>query len=344
MNPPFTNKTILITGGTGSFGTQMVRHLAGKDFREIRIFSRDETKQDEMRTNFRMPNLKFFLGDIRDKDSIAEAMKGTDLVFHAAAFKQVPSCEFFPLEAVRTNVLGSENVLVSAVEHGVQKVVCLSTDKAVFPINAMGMTKAIMEKVTQAFSRRLTKEDTTVCCVRYGNVIQSRGSVIPRFLKQIRENKPLTVTDPRMTRFLLSLEDAIDLVVFAFQNAHQGDLFIRKAPACSLDVLVQALKNILQADNPVQFMGIRHGEKIFETLASADELRRSQDLGDYFRIPLDDRDLGYEKYLTQGEPEMGEFQDFTSDNAGQLKLREMEDLLLRQPEIQALVRDRQPVC
>ena len=329
----FADKCILITGGTGSFGMQMVDHLLENGCKEIRIFSRDETKQDQMRTHYQNPALKFFLGDIRIKESLREAMMGAHLVFHAAALKQVPSCEFFPLEAVRTNVLGSENVINSAVENEVESVVCLSTDKAVCPINTMGMTKGLMEKVAQASARRLGKSKTVISCVRYGNVIQSRGSVIPRFLQQIRQRQPLTVTDPKMTRFLLSLKDAIKLVEFAFKNANPGDLFIQKAPACSLEVLVNSLKKIFQTDFPVKIIGPRHGEKYFETLATAEELSRSEDLKTYYRIRMDDRNLDYAKYLSQGDSRGSSFKDFTSDNAVQLKEEELADILLDQKEI-----------
>ncbi len=335
----FEGKTVLITGGTGSFGNQMVQHLLKKDCGEIRIFSRDETKQDAMRVDLNNRHLKFFLGDIRDRESLDEAMKGVDLVFHAAALKQVPSCEFFPMEAVKTNVVGSRNVINSAVHHGVRSLVFLSTDKAVYPVNTMGMSKALMEKVAQAASRELKPEDTVITCVRYGNVIHSRGSVVPLFIKQIREGKPLTVTEPTMTRFLMTLENATELVEFAFTHGRQGDLFIRKAPASDLDTLVKAIKRLFKADNPVEVIGMRHSEKMHETLANQDELSRSEDMGDFYRITMDGRDLNYEKYLTEGEPARSDLTDFSSNIARQLSIEEIEKLLLTQPEIRAYLSD-----
>lgn len=335
----FEGKTVLITGGTGSFGNQMVQHLLKKNCGEIRIFSRDETKQDAMRVDLNNRHLKFFLGDIRDRESLDEAMKAVDLVFHAAALKQVPSCEFFPMEAVKTNIVGSRNVINSAVHHGVKSLVFLSTDKAVYPVNTMGMSKALMEKVAQAASRELKPEDTVITCVRYGNVIHSRGSVVPLFIKQIREGKPLTVTEPTMTRFLMTLENATELVEFAFKHGRQGDLFIRKAPASNLDTLVRAVKRLFKADNPVEVIGMRHSEKMHETLANQDELSRSEDMGDFYRITMDGRDLNYEKYLTEGEPARSDLTDFSSNIARQLSVEEIEKLLLSQPEIRAYLGD-----
>ncbi|QPJ62173.1 MAG: SDR family NAD(P)-dependent oxidoreductase [Candidatus Nitronauta litoralis] len=338
----FKGKTVLITGGTGSFGNQMVHYLLKKDCQEIRIFSRDENKQDGMRTDLNNPRLKFFLGDIREKQTLDEAMRGVDLVFHAAALKQVPSCEFFPMEAVKTNVLGSRNVIQSAVEHRVQSLVCLSTDKAVYPVNTMGMSKALMEKTAQAASRELKSDDTIITCVRYGNVIHSRGSVIPLFIKQIREGKPLTVTEPTMTRFFMTLENAIHLVEFAFAKGQQGDLFIRKAPASDLNTLVEAVKRVFKAENPVDIIGMRHSEKMHETLANQDELSRAEDLGDFYRIKMDNRDLNYEKYLTEGEPARSDLADFSSKVARQLSVEEIEQLLLSQPEIQDYLKEMNP--
>jgi UDP-N-acetylglucosamine 4,6-dehydratase len=332
------DKTILIPGGTGSFGSAVVDKLVETDCKEIRIFSRDELKQEMMRIKYADPKLKFYIGDVRDKDSVDHAMPGVDLVFHAAALKQVPSCEFFPMQAVMTNIVGSHNVVTSAIEHGVEKVVCLSTDKAAYPINAMGMTKALMEKVALSAPRMMRDISTTVCCVRYGNVMCSRGSVIPLFISQAKADKPLTVTVPHMTRFLLPLRDAIELVVFAFNNADQGDLFIKKAPASTIQDLAQAVKNLFNPDVPISTIGLRHGEKIYETLATREELIRSEDLGNYFRIPSDDRDLNYlnyGKYFFEGSQEEAEIQDYTSHNTERLDTKQVEELLLSLPEVQA---------
>lgn len=328
-----SNGKVLITGGTGSFGQQMLKRLLSEDIAQIRVFSRDELKQEMLRNEIQDARVKFFIGDIRDFNSIDQAMHGVDMVFHAAALKQVPSCEFFPMQAVLTNVLGSENVIQAAVKHNVAKVVCLSTDKAVYPVNAMGMTKALMEKLAQASSRHLGVGQTTICSVRYGNVMYSRGSVIPLFVRQIRQGKPLTVTNPEMTRFLLSLQVAIELVLFAFDHAEQGDVFIRKAPACSVDVLVRALKELFNADNPVQVIGVRHGEKTYETLATAEELLKSDDMGDYFRIHMDDRDLNYGKFFTEGAVEQATIPDYHSHNTEQLDIEAVKKLLLTLPEI-----------
>lgn len=327
------DNVVLVTGGTGSFGKTMANYLLDHGCREVRVLSRDEAKQEEMRIAFGRPELKFYIGDVRDRQSVDKAMRGVDLVFHAAALKQVPSCEFFPLEAVKTNILGSQNVIDSAVEAGVKSVVCLSTDKAVMPVNAMGMTKALMEKTAQAASRQLGEGETTVSCVRYGNVMCSRGSVIPLFIKQIKEGKPLTITEASMTRFMLSLPDAIELVNFAFENAHQGDIFIKKAPACTVKLLAETLLEMFDADNELRVIGMRHGEKLYETLASREELRRSEDMGDYYRVSFDDRDLNYGKYFTEGDVEEAATEDYHSHNTYQLNKQELKELLLTLPEV-----------
>jgi UDP-glucose 4-epimerase len=327
-------KTVLITGGTGSFGKTVTRGLLETGVKEIRIFSRDELKQEMMRIEYSNPKLKFYIGDVRDKDSVDKVMEGVHLVFHAAALKQVPSCEFFPIQAVMTNVLGSNNVIQAAIKHGIEKVVCLSTDKAVYPINAMGMSKALMEKVAAAAARQGASGRTVVCSVRYGNVMCSRGSVIPLFIDQIRHRKPITVTVKQMTRFMLPLRDAVSLVLFAFVNGNPGDLFVRKAPACTIEVLAQAIKNIFRSDCPIKEIGIRHGEKIYETLLTIEELRRAEDMGDYYRVRLDDRDLNYTIYFTEGDRKEVELEDYHSHNTRQMNVKEMEDLLLSLPEIQ----------
>lgn len=329
------DKTILISGGTGSFGKTMLQHLLDKSCREIRIFSRDEQKQDLMRSALREKHVKFYIGDVRDRRSVDNVMKDVDLVFHAAALKQVPSCEFFPFEAVQTNIFGSVNVIESAIAHRVSSVVCLSTDKAVFPINAMGMSKALMEKVAQAASRSLRESDTVVSCVRYGNVMCSRGSVIPLFIKQIKDGRPMTVTVPGMTRFMLPLRDAVELVEFAFRNARPGDLFIKKAPACTIEDLTQALSGIFSVAHSVEIIGIRHGEKLYETLASEDELVRSEDLGDYLRVKMDTRDLNYDKFFTEGDTEEATVESYNSHNTTRLSVEKLKELLLGLPEIQA---------
>lgn len=330
-------KTILIPGGTGSFGRAVLDRLLKTDCKEIRIFSRDELKQEMMRIKYANPKIKFYIGDVRDKDSVEHAMKGVNLVFHAAALKQVPSCEFFPIQAVMTNVIGSHNVVTVAIECGVECVVCLSTDKAAYPINAMGMTKALMEKVALSAQRMIPDIKTTICCVRYGNVMCSRGSVIPLFIKQLKENKPITVTVPYMTRFLLALTDAVELVLFAFNNAHQGDMFIKKAPACTIQDLAQAIKNIFNSSVPIEKIGIRHGEKIYETLATQEELMRSEDMVDYYRIMSDQRDLNYlnySKYFFEGSKEELIVEDYTSHNTERLTVEQVEQLLLSLPEVQ----------
>lgn len=329
----FKDKTILITGGTGSFGHALLDRLIGADFREVRIFSRDELKQEHMRIKLQNDRVRFYIGDVRDRDGVDSAMEGVDYVFHAAALKQVPSCEFFPMQAVMTNIAGSENVLESAVKHGVSRVVCLGTDKAVYPVNAMGMTKALMEKVMQAKARSHKQSKTIVSGVRYGNVMCSRGSVIPLFMKQILEGQPISITAPEMTRFLLPLREAIDLVLFAFERAQPGDILVRKAPACTVADLAEALKNLAGAKTPIKLIGVRHGEKIHETLATREELRRSEDLGDYYRVRMDDRDLNYEKYFTEGERSTAADTDYTSENTKRLSVADTEKLLRTLPEV-----------
>ena len=340
MAQPFKNKTALITGGTGSFGREAIAPLLEQGIREIRIFSRDELKQEQMRIELNDSRLKFVLGDVRSRDSIDQAMNGVDFVFHAAALKQVPSCDFFPMQAVYTNVVGSHNVIESAIAHGASKVICLSTDKAVYAINAMGMTKALMEKVAQAASRAVREGQTTVACVRYGNVMYSRGSVIPLFVQQILEGRPITVTEPSMTRFLLPLAEAIQLVMFAFAHAHQGDVFVRKSPACTVEILAAALKRMFKSDLPVKVIGIRHGEKIFETLVTREELRQAEDLGDYLRIRMDTRDLNYARYFTEGDVKEIAVDDYTSHNTQRLTVEEVERLLLSLPQVKAALKQR----
>jgi UDP-N-acetylglucosamine 4,6-dehydratase/5-epimerase len=330
----FKDKTLLITGGTGSFGHAVLKRFLYTDIGEIRIFSRDEKKQDDMRKELKSDKVKFFIGDVRDYDSVAAAMHGVDYVFHAAALKQVPSCEFFPMEAVKTNVIGTENVLNAAIAHGVKKVICLSTDKAVYPINAMGISKAMMEKVMIAKSRTVSPEKTIICGTRYGNVMCSRGSVIPLFIQQIKKGEPLTVTDPNMTRFLMSLESAVELVLFAFENANQGDIFVQKAPASTIGDLAQAVKEIFNADNEIRIIGTRHGEKLYETLLTREEMAQAEDLGDYYRIPADTRDLNYDKYFTDGKYEISESVDYNSHNTEQLDVPQIKELLLKQDYVQ----------
>ncbi|WP_426938597.1 polysaccharide biosynthesis protein [Pseudarthrobacter sp. S3] len=314
----FKNKTLLITGGTGSFGNAVLKHFLHTDIKEIRIFSRDEKKQDDMRKQYSNEKLKFYIGDVRNIESVREAVRGVDYIFHAAALKQVPSCEFFPMEAVRTNVLGTDNVLTAAIDAKVKKVVCLSTDKAAYPINAMGTSKAMMEKVVIAKSRNVDASDTLISCTRYGNVMASRGSVIPLFADQIREGKPLTVTDPHMTRFLMNLDEAVDLVLFAFENANQGDLFVQKADASTVGDLALAMKHLFQSDAEVNVIGTRHGEKAHETLLTREERAKSEDLGGYFRVPADTRDLNYEKFVESGDVVSESLEEYTSHNTHQL--------------------------
>jgi UDP-glucose 4-epimerase len=334
----FKDKVLIITGGTGSFGTTVLKRFLTTDVGEIRIASRDEKKQDEMRNAFNNDKLKFYLADVRNYDSIHQAMKGVDYVFHAAALKQVPSCEFYPLEAVRTNVLGAENVMSAAIANNVKRVILLSTDKAVYPINAMGMSKALMEKCMIAKARLQSKDETLLCATRYGNVMASRGSVIPLLVSQIKEGKKLTITDPKMTRFLMSLEDSVDLVLHAFSQGSQGDIFVQKAPASTLADLVQALKEIFDKDNPVEIIGTRHGEKLYESLVSREEMARAQDIGKYFRIPADNRDLNYSKYFSRGEESISELDDYTSHNTERLDVDQVKTLLLKLDFIQEELR------
>ncbi len=333
MAHPMRGKALLITGGTGSFGRTVLRSLLGKGLKEIRIFSRDEMKQEQMRLEINDPRVKFLIGDVRSRDSVDAAMGGVDYVFHAAALKQVPSCDFFPMQAVYTNVIGSHNVIESAMAHRVERVVCLSTDKAVYPINAMGMTKALMEKIAQAAARANTAGNTAVINVRYGNVMYSRGSVIPLFVRQIQAGGPVTVTEPGMTRFMLPLAEAIDLVLFAFVRGESGDIFIRKAPACTVSDLVAAMQTLFRTRVPVKVIGMRHGEKIYETLASREELRRAEDLRGYYRVRMDDRDLNYNKYFTEGDAREAATEDYTSHNTRRLTVKEVESLLLSLPEV-----------
>ena len=332
----FKDKTLLITGGTGSFGNAVLRRFLDSDIKEIRIFSRDEKKQDDMRHALQNSKIKYYIGNVRDKSSVDVAMNGVDYVFSAAALKQVPSCEFFPVEAVRTNIVGTENVLNSAIEHGVQSVVVLSTDKAAYPINAMGMSKALMEKVAVAKGRELGEgAKTTICCTRYGNVMASRGSVIPLWVEQMMDGKPITITDPDMTRFMMTLGDAVDLVIYAFTHAHNGDLFVQKAPAATLSTLAQALKETYAKvepkyfDTEVKVIGTRHGEKLYETLVTREEMVRAIDMGDYYRIPCDTRDLNYDKYFTKGNEEISKIEDYHSHNTRRLDVEGMKELLLK---------------
>ncbi|EMC9719873.1 polysaccharide biosynthesis protein [Acinetobacter baumannii] len=335
----FKDKVLLITGGTGSFGNAVLKRFLETDIKEIRIFSRDEKKQDDMRKKYHSAKLKFYIGDVRDYNSILNATRGVDYIYHAAALKQVPSCEFHPMEAVKTNVLGTENVLEAAIQNHVKRVVCLSTDKAVYPINAMGISKAMMEKVMVAKSRNLEGLDTVICGTRYGNVMASRGSVIPLFVDQIRQGKPLTITDPNMTRFMMTLEDAVDLVLYAFEHGENGDIFVQKAPAATIAVLAEALKQLLNVeDHPISIMGTRHGEKAFEALLSREEMVHAFDQGDYFRVPADQRDLNYEKYVEDGDLKITEFEDYNSHNTTRLDVEGMKQLLLKLDFVRALTR------
>ena len=324
----FAGKTLLITGGTGSFGNAVLKRFLDTDIKEIRIFSRDEKKQDDMRHLYHNDKIKYHIGDVRDLASIKNAMYGVDYVFQAAALKQVPSCEFFPMEAVKTNVFGTDNVLTACIEAGVKKVICLSTDKAAYPINAMGTSKAMMEKVFVAKSRTVAPDRTMICGTRYGNVMCSRGSVIPLFIEQIKAGKPLTVTEPKMTRFIMSLEDAVDLGLFAVENAQSGDILVQKAPACTIEVLAQAVKELFHADNPVKVIGIRHGEKMYETLLTKEECARATDLGNFYRVPCDKRDLNYDKYFVQGDTEQVKLTEFNSDNTTRLDVEQVKEKLL----------------
>lgn len=325
----FNDKVLMITGGTGSFGNAVLRRFLETDVREIRIFSRDEKKQEDMRIHFNNPKLKFYIGDVRTFESLQDAMKGVNYVFHAAALKQVPSCEFYPMEAVRTNVLGAENVMNAAIAAGVDRVIVLSTDKAVYPINAMGLSKAMMEKLMVAKARSRTEKETVLCATRYGNVMASRGSVIPLFVGQIKAGKPLTLTDPSMTRFLMSLEDSVDLVLHAFEYGRQGDIFVQKAPASTVEVLAQALKSVFASEIPVQVIGTRHGEKLYESLVSREEIAKAEDMGEYYRIPADNRDLNYNKFFIEGETGMDAFDDYTSHNTERLDVEGVKKLLLK---------------
>lgn len=331
----FKDKTLLISGGTGSFGNAVLHHFISTDLKEIRIFSRDEKKQDDMRKRYNNDKIKFYIGDVRDYQSVRNALRGgVDYIFHAAALKQVPSCEFFPMEAVKTNVIGTNNVLTAAIDAGVKKVVCLSTDKAAYPINAMGISKAMMEKVIGARSRDIDPKQTTICCTRYGNVMALRGSVIPLFVDQIKEGKQLTVTDPNMTRFLMSLDEAVELVLFAFKNAHQGDLFIQKAPASTIHDLAQAVSELFNYSKPVKIIGTRHGEKLYETLLTKEEKTKAIDLGNYFRVPIDQRSLNYDKYFVEGTQDFESIEPYTSHNTTRLDVEGVKRKLLTLPFIQ----------
>ena len=330
----FANKTLMITGGTGSFGNAVLNRFLDTDIKEIRVFSRDEKKQDDMRHEFqvRMPEvankIKFFIGDVRDLASVKNAMHGVDYIFHAAALKQVPSCEFFPMEAVKTNVIGTDNVLTAAIEEGVKSVICLSTDKAAYPINAMGTSKAMMEKVVVAKSRTVSPEKTKICCTRYGNVMCSRGSVIPLWIEQIKARNPITITEPTMTRFIMSLEEAVDLVLFAFSNGVSGDILVQKAPACTIDVLAKAVTELFDPGHEIRVIGIRHGEKLYETLLTNEECANATDLGDFYRVPCDRRDLNYDKYFSQGDVERNTLTEFNSNNTKLLDVEQVQEKLL----------------
>ena len=328
-------KVLLITGGTGSFGNAVLRRFLKTDIGEIRIFSRDEKKQDDMRKIYNNPKLKFYIGDVRDYNSVMDVMRGVDFVFHAAALKQVPSCEFYPVQAVYTNILGTENVLNAAIASKVKKVVCLSTDKAAYPINAMGMSKALMEKVIVAKGRNINEEETTICLTRYGNVMASRGSVIPLFIDQVRNGKPITITDPNMTRFMMSLDQAVDLVLFAFKNGKNGDLFIQKSPAATIEVLAHAMKDILgKPEHEVKIIGTRHGEKLYEVLMTKEEKVRAIDMGEYFRVPADGRDLNYSKYFEDGQEVITQADEYNSHNTYRLNEEELKKMILELYEIQ----------
>jgi UDP-N-acetylglucosamine 4,6-dehydratase len=325
----FKNKVLMITGGTGSFGNTVLKRFLSTDVREIRIFSRDEKKQEDMRIAFNNPKLKFYIGDVREYESVSQAMKGVDYVFHAAALKQVPSCEFYPMEAVRTNVIGTENILNAATASGVKRVVVLSTDKAVYPINSMGISKAMAEKLMVAKSRNQLADETVFCATRYGNVMASRGSVIPLFVTQLKEGKPLTLTDPNMTRFLMSLEDSVDLVLYAFEHGKQGDIFVQKAPASTVADLAKAIKEMFNKDEPVRVIGTRHGEKLYESLISREEMVKAEDMGGYYRIPADNRDLNYAQYFSEGEEKISHQEDYTSHNTERLNVEQVKKLLLK---------------
>ena len=324
----FLNKTLLITGGTGSFGNAVLKRFLDTSIGEIRIFSRDEKKQDDMRNLYKNDKIKFYIGDVRDLASVKNAMNGVDYIFHASALKQVPSCEFFPLEAVKTNVLGTDNVLTAAIEYGVKKVICLSTDKAAYPINSMGISKAMMEKVFVAKSRTVSPEKTLICGTRYGNVMASRGSVIPLFIDQIKKGSPMTVTDPKMTRFLMNLDSAVELVLFAFEYASAGDIMVQKSPACRIGVLAEAVKELFNADNEIKVIGTRHGEKLYETLLTREEYIVAEDMGGFFRVPADTRDLNYDKYFVEGNKELSTEEEYNSHNTEMLNLEQVKEKLL----------------
>lgn len=324
----FKDGVLLITGGTGSFGNAVLERFLDTDIKEIRIFSRDEKKQDDMRKYYKNDKIKFYIGDVKDAQSIKNAMYGVDYVFHAAALKQVPSCEFFPIEAVKTNVLGTENVLTAAIEAGVKKVICLSTDKAAYPVNAMGTSKAMMEKVFVAKARTVSPDRTLICGTRYGNVMCSRGSVIPLFIEQIKNGQPLTVTEPNMTRYIMSLEEAVELVIFAFKNAETGDIMVQKAPACTVAVLAQAVKELFDADNEIKIIGIRHGEKMYETLLTNEECANAIDMGGFYRVPADKRDLNYDKYFVDGNEERSKLEEYNSNNTELLNVGQVKEKLL----------------
>lgn len=335
----FKDKVLLITGGTGSFGNAVLNGFLETNIKEIRIFSRDEKKQDDMRHEYQAKypehaeKIKFFIGDVRDINSVRNAMHGVDYIFHAAALKQVPSCEFFPMEAVKTNVIGTDNVLTAAIDAGVKSVICLSTDKAAYPVNAMGTSKAMMEKVVVAKSRTVSPDRTKICCTRYGNVMCSRGSVIPLFIEQIKAGEPLTLTEPKMTRFIMSLQEAVDLVLFAFANGESGDILVQKAPACTIEVLATAVKELFHADNEIKIIGIRHGEKMYETLLTNEECAHAIDLGDFYRVPADKRDLNYDKYFVQGDVKRNELSEFNSNNTELLTVEQVKEKLLSLDEI-----------
>ncbi|ABQ25867.1 polysaccharide biosynthesis protein [Geotalea uraniireducens] len=337
MTSMFTDKTLLITGGTGTFGNAVLRRFLETEIGEIRVFSRDEKKQDDMRKHFTHPKLRFYIGDVRTESSLRGAIQGVDFVFHAAALKQVPSCEFFPLEALRTNALGTENVLNAAIGAGVRRVIVLSTDKAVYPINAMGISKAMMEKLAVAKSR-VAAPQTTICCTRYGNVMASRGSVIPLFLKQIQDGKGITITDPKMTRFMMTIEDAVDLVLYAFEHGSAGDTFVQKAPSCTIGALAEALKKLTGSRVPIEIIGTRHGEKLYETLLTREEMAVAEDQGGYYRVPADNRDLNYGKYFTEGKERITEQTDYNSHNVPLLDADGMAELLKKLPCVQQALR------
>ena len=336
----FGGKTLLITGGTGSFGNAVLQRFLETDIKEIRIFSRDEKKQDDMRKLYHNDKLKFYLGDVRDIASVQNAMHGVNYIFHAAALKQVPSCEFFPLEAVKTNVLGTDNVLTCAIQEGVKKVICLSTDKAAYPVNAMGTSKAMMEKVFVAKARTVKEEKTMICGTRYGNVMCSRGSVIPLFIEQIRAGQPITITEPKMTRYIMSLEEAVDLVLFAFENAKSGDIMVQKAPACTIEVLAQAVRELFHAeDTEVRIIGIRHGEKMYETLLTKEEYVKAIDMDEFYRVPADQRDLNYDKYFVDGDSKMAFTDEYTSDNTIRLDVAQVKEKLLQLSYVQEQLKE-----